>query len=347
MDRLWTNVTTRRSYVTGGVGSEHDHEGFTEDYDLPNDTAYAETCAAVGSVLWNHRLFELTGDAAHADVIERTLYNGFLAGVSRSGDEFFYVNPLEATGDHRRREWFYVACCPPNAARLLASLERYLYARSTAGDALYVTQFVGSRVDTTLDGRRVAFEQSTGAPWTGDVALEFTHDDPVAFDLRVRIPAWADDVDAAVNGEPVDAARSDGYLRVERAWRGGDRLEVSVPLAVEALVAHPRVRENAGRVALRRGPLVYCLEDADHDVPVSRIAVPDRGTFAAEHDPDLLGGVSVLRGQGVADAAGSWSDALYRPAGSVERRPVDVVAVPYFAWGDRDPGAMTVWLPST
>ncbi|WP_436926170.1 glycoside hydrolase family 127 protein [Halosimplex amylolyticum] len=348
MRRLWTNMTTKRMYVTGGIGSEHEHEGFTEDYDLPNDTAYAETCAAIGSIFWNQRLFELTAETAYADLIERTLYNGFLAGVSAGGDRFFYVNPLETDGDHHRKEWFYVACCPPNAARLLASLERYVYGRGTDGDALYVTQFVGSSVETELGDETVSFTQSTEYPWDGETTIEFTHDEPVDFDLRIRVPDWASDVALSVNGASVSASTADGYVSVEQAWNPGDEVTLSFSLPVDALTADPRTRADAGRVALRRGPLVYCIEDADQSVPVESLTVSDGAdSFEPDHDPDLLGGVTTLRGSGTAIDLDGWEESLYRPAESVDREDVDVVAVPYYAWDNREDGSMTTWLPKS
>jgi len=346
VQRLWRNMTEKRSYVTGGIGSEHEHEGFTEDYDLPNDTAYAETCAAIGSIFWNRRLHELTGDSTYADLIERTLYNGFLSGIGESGDRFFYVNPLESDGDHHRKEWFYVACCPPNAARLLASLGRYLYARSERDRAIYVNQFVGSDVTTTLDGDDVSFTQSTDYPWESETAVEITHDEPVEFELRVRVPAWAEDVEGTVDGETVASSAEDGYVAVDREWAAGDRFELSFSQPVETLSAHPKVRENAGRVALRRGPLVYCLEEADHDVPVEAIALPDDADVTASFDPDLLGGVVALDAAGLASDVAAWDGALYRPTDDVETEDVPVRAVPYYAWDNRDPGAMTVWIES-
>ena len=348
MDRLWENMTTRRMYVTGGIGSEHEHEGFTEDYDLPNDTAYAETCAAIGSVFWNQRLFELTADTAYTDLIERTLYNGFLAGVSTGGDRFFYVNPLETDGDHHRKEWFYVACCPPNAARLLASLERYVYGRGTDDETLYINQFVGSSVETELGDERVGFTQSTEYPWDGETTIEFDHDDPVAFDLRIRVPDWASDVALSVNGVSVSESATDGYISVDQAWSAGDEVTLSFSLPVESLTADPRVRSDAGRVALRRGPLVYCVEDADQSVPVESLTVSDGAeSFEPDHDPDLLDGVTTLQGSGTALDLDGWAESLYRPSGIVERDEVDVVAVPYYAWGNREDGSMTVWLPTS
>ncbi|WP_129113951.1 glycoside hydrolase family 127 protein [Halegenticoccus tardaugens] len=342
--RLWENMTTKRMYVTGGVGSEHEHEGFTEDYDLPNQTAYAETCAAIGSIFWNRRLFELTGDAAHAELIERTLYNGFLAGIGVSGDRFFYVNPLETMGDHHRKEWFYVACCPPNAARLLASLGRYLYARSDAENALYVNQFVGSDVATELDGETISFTQSTNYPWEGETTIEFTHEDPVAFDLRVRVPEWADDVDTTVNGEPIEADHDNRYISIKRSWTAGDQFRLTFSHPVDVLTAHPKVREIAGRVALRRGPLVYCVEAVDHSVPVEHLALPASAAVEAKYDADLLDGLTVLTADGRASDPDKWAELLYRPRDDVEENDVAITAIPYFAWDNREPGAMTVWL---
>ena len=347
MQRLWENMTTKRMYVTGGIGSEHEHEGFTEDYDLPNDTAYAETCAAIGSIFWNQRLFELTGERTYAGVVEQTLYNGFLSGISFSGDRFFYVNPLETDGDHHRKEWFYVACCPPNAARLLASLERYVYARSTDNDALYVNQFVGSAVKTALGDATVSLRQSTDYPWAGESTIAFTHDEPVSFDLRVRVPDWTDSVKVSVNGETISETLTDGYVSINRTWEAGDEVSVSFSLPIDMLAANPRVREDAGRVALRRGPLVYCFEDVDQSVPVQALSVSDTESFEVEHDPELLDGVTRLRGSGFSLALDGWEESLYRPTDEIERRDTEVVAVPYYAWDNREPGAMSVWLPQT
>ena len=347
MQRLWKNMTTKRMYVTGGIGSEHEHEGFTEDYDLPNDTAYAETCAAIGSIFWNQRLFELTAERAYADLIERTLYNGFLSGISFGGDRFFYVNPLETDGDHHRKEWFYVACCPPNAARLLASLERYVYARGTDGNALYLNQFVGSTVETELGDATVSLRQSTDYPWAGESTITFTHDESVSFDLRVRVPEWTDDFEVRINGEAVSERATDGYVSIDRTWTAGDEVSLSFSLPIDTLAANPRVREDAGRVALRRGPLVYCFEEVDQSVPVQALSVSDVESFDPEHDPELLGGVTRLRGSGSAVDLDDWDESLYRSTDEIERRDTEIIAVPYYAWDNREPGAMSLWLPRT
>jgi hypothetical protein len=353
LERLWANVTSRRLYVTGGVGSEHAHEGFTEDYDLPNETAYAETCAAVGSVLWNQAMFELTGDARYPELIERTLYNGFLAGVSADGTRFFYVNPLRSDGDHHREEWFYVACCPPNASRLLASIGRYLYARSS--DALYVNQYVGSTLDTTVGDAAVELVQESAFPWEGAARLSVSVDAPATFELALRLPAWADDASVRVDGEAValdvdvdadaDARAGADYARIEREWTDGDVVEVRFPTAVERLVAHPEVRADEGRVALRRGPLVYCVEDVDSPVPPSHLRFAATDPVEAVHRPDLLDGVTVIEAEMTASDVDGWGDDLYRRADEEPTRRVEVTAVPYYAWDNRDPGPMSVWLP--
>lgn len=238
-----------------------------------------------------------------------------------------------------------MACCPPNAARLLASMERHLYARSEADRTLYVNQFVGSHVETSLGDDSLSFTQSAEFPWEGEATVEFTHDDPVEFELRVRVPEWADTAEVTVNDESVDPRRSDGYACLDREWGEGDHVRFSFPLPIEAVAAHPRVRENAGRVALRRGPLVYCLEQTDHSVPVETVSVDGAGSLDSEHKPGLLGGVTVLRGDGVS-SADEWEGALYRPRSTVETTSTDVVAIPYYAWDNREPGAMTVWIPS-
>ncbi|QLG27810.1 glycoside hydrolase family 127 protein [Halorarum halophilum] len=346
LERLWENVTTRRSYVTGGIGPERAHEGFTDDYDLPNATAYAETCAAVGSVMWNERMARLTGESRFVDALETALYNGFLAGVSLDGTEFFYENPLESDGDHHRAGWFDCACCPPNVARLLASLERYVYA---AGDgAAYVDLFVEGWADVDIGGTAVTLSQWTDYPWDGDVTVEVEAVDGSAgtaeFDLNLRLPGWCDDPSLAVNGDPVPIDATGGYATLDRKWRAGDTVALSLPMPVERLVAHPEVEADAGRVALRRGPLVYCLEGVDNDRPLHHLRVPTDSDVTAEFDEDLLGGVTVLSGDAVAPRVEEWADELYRPADDCEVESASFTAVPYYAWDNREASAMRVWV---
>ena len=344
LETLWQNMTERRMYVTGGIGSSSENEGFTTDYDLPTHDAYAETCAAVGNVFWNRRMLELTGDARFGDVLERTLYNGLIAGVSLDGDEFFYVNPLASEGGHHRRGWFDCACCPPNVARLLASLDQYVYLKDD--DALFVALYLSNRVETEIGGTGVELEQETEYPWDGTVNVDVAVEEPVSFDLRLRLPGWCDDPSVAVNGETVDvtANERDGFVSLARRWRDGDTVTAEFPMEVRQVRAHPRVRPSGGRVALRRGPLVYCVEDADNDVSPDVVRVPVDATFDASFEPEFLDGVVVVRGEGTAPRTAAWADSLYRDRDAIPAEPVEFTAVPYYAWDYREPGRMRVFL---
>ncbi|MFC4987561.1 glycoside hydrolase family 127 protein [Saliphagus infecundisoli] len=342
LEALWENMAHKRTYVTGGIGSSREGERFTDDYDLPNDTAYAETCAAIGSVFWNHRLFELTGEAKYQDLIERTLYNAVLAGISLDGTEFFYDNRLESAGDHHREGWFECACCPPNLARLFGSLEDYLYA--TADRTVYVNQFVGSELETDIGGRDVTVTQRTNYPWEDEVTLAVETAEPTAFTLAVRVPGWCREVEVAVDGEPV-GVEGTGYAEIDREW-SGETVEIVFDQPVRRLEAHPAVEADAGRVALARGPLVYCLEGADHDRPLSQYVLDGETTFDPDYRPDLLGGVVAVEADASVPEMGGWEGELYREA-PTERVRKPITAVPYYAWDEREPGEMAVWLRTT
>lgn len=339
LEPLWKNMTTKRMYITGGIGPEEQHEGFTTDYDLRND-AYAETCAAVGSIFWNQRMFELTGDSKYADLIERTLYNGFLAGVSLDGTEFFYENPLESSGDHHRDDWFTCACCPPNVARLLASLGGYLYGRSDGG--IYVNQYIGSEMSTSIDGVEVDVSQQSTLPWDDDVRLQISTSDPMEFSMYLRIPEWCDDATVVVNGESTDVTQ-EGYLELHRIW-DDDHITLSLTQDIEQTVAHPAVEADAGNVALTRGPLVYCLEAVDNDRPLHQYVLEQTSSYEREYHSDLLGGTTVIQGSARIPDLADWKGELYQPIGMAEREDATFTAVPYFKWDSRDPGAMRVWL---
>lgn len=339
LERLWENMTTKRMYITGGIGSEEQHEGFTTDYDLRND-AYAETCAAVGSIFWNQRMFELTGDPKYADLIEQTLYNGFLAGVSLDGTEFFYENPLESSGDHHRNEWFTCACCPPNVARLLASLGSYLYGQRNG--AIYVNQYIGNEMTTSIDGVDIDISQRSALPWEDEVRLQISPSDPIEFSVHLRIPEWCDDVAVAVNGESI-AVNQEGYLELHRTW-DDDHITLSLRQDIERMVAHPAVEADAGKVALTRGPLVYCLEAVDNDRPLHQYALETSSSYESKYRSDLLGGMIIIRGPARVIDPVEWDDELYRPIGMIEHEDTTFIAVPYFNWDNRDPGAMRVWL---
>ncbi|SDK54135.1 glycoside hydrolase family 127 protein [Natronorubrum texcoconense] len=354
LEHLWESMTERRTYVTGGIGSSAYGERFTEDYDLPNDTAYAETCAAIGSVFWNQRLFELTGNARYADLIEWTLYNAVLVGMSQDGTEFFYDNRLESDGDHHREGWFECACCPPNVARLLASLGEYLYAVGSEEAQLYVNQYVGSSATVEVAGSAVDITQTAELPWGGDVSLEIDVAVPTEFGISLRVPSWCTDAAVRVNGEeraldiepePGTGRWTADYVTLEREW-DDDRIEVSFEQSVVPIRAHPAVEANAGRIALTRGPLVYCLEAVDNDRPLHQYLIGPESASTADttYRDDLLRGTVVLEGEAMAPDFEDWDDDLYLPATETNRVAAPFIAIPHFLWDNRAPGEMAVWL---
>jgi len=340
--RLWNSATTRRMYVIGGIGSARHGERLTRDYDLPNESAYAETCAAIALVFFAHRMLQIDPDRGYADVMERALYNGVLSGVSLDGRKFFYVNPLASAGGHHRQDWFGCACCPTNLARLLASLGLYVYSAAEAN--VYVHLYAAGEGSGEVAGRRVTIAQETRYPWDGRVRITVGLDTPCRFALMLRIPGWCRKYKVSVNGERVRPAVRKGYARIARRWRGGDAVALSLDMPVERIVAHPGVAEDAGRVAIQRGPIVYCLEQCDHAADVRSIRLPDKAALTARFDRKLLGGVVVIGGAGLAASPAGWKGKLYRPL-SGKRRKVRLKAIPYCLWDNRAPGAMAVWLP--
>jgi DUF1680 family protein len=348
LERLWENMTARRMYVSGGLGSRYEGEAFGKDFELPNERAYTETCAAIGSVMWNWRMLGLEGEARYADLIEHTLYNAVLPGVSLDGQHYFYQNPLADDGSHRRQAWFGCACCPPNVARLLASLPGYYYGASE--DAVWLHLYAEGAATVHLDGERtIRLRQRTRYPWDGKI--EIIVDAEGEFTVKLRIPAWCEDGAAVqVNGESVDAGITPGsYAKIRRAWRPGDTINMDLPMPVRRVECHPYVAENAGRVALMRGPLLYCVEQADnHDVDL-RDLILDGKEPTVSFVPGLLGGVVVLRTDARAAAPDAgWEDRLYRTAhpreGDTQTKATRVTTIPYYAWANREPGAMRVWL---
>ncbi len=352
--RLWKNVTHRRMYITGGVGSAKDGERFGADYDLPNETAYAETCAAIGLVFWAHRMLHLEPDARYADVMERALYNGVLSGVSLGGRKFFYDNPLTVyprasdparTGPsgHVRQEWFGCACCPTNIVRMLASLGRYVY--SQGKNEIYVHLYAGGQAEFEIDSRKVRLTQKTRYPWKEKVRLAVHPEKPGTFTVAVRIPGWCRGASLKVNGRGVNLARitKKGYAKIKRLWKPGDTVELMLPMPVERIEANPNVRANSGKVALQRGPVVYCLEEIDNGPNLSEISLPADAALRAKYDKNLLGGVTVITGKARRRDDSSWKDCLYRPASS-KTKVVSIQAMPYYAWCNRKPGEMLVWI---
>ena len=342
-ERVWKNTVGRRMYVTGGIGSSGQNEGFTTDYDLPNLTAYQETCASVAMMMWNLRLNLVTGDAKYADILELALYNGFLAGVSLDARRYFYDNPLASRGRHHRAEWFGCACCPPNVTRTLATLGGYAYAASDTG--VWVNLYLQGRAQASLGGRNVALDVTTDYPWDGRVRIAVTSDAETPFALHLRLPAWCDGAAVQINGAPTDALRDKGYLILDRVWQPGDAVVLDLPMPVRRIEANPLVQENRGCLALARGPLVYCLEDADQGAPVAALGLSATAKLTATKVPDLLGGVVILHGAGEAGAEPQWSDGLYRTA--TPPVPTPLTAVPYYAWDNRAPGALRVWIPTS
>lgn len=341
--RVWDNTTQKRMYVTGGIGSSAHNEGFTGDYDLPNFTAYQETCASISLMMFSHRLNLLTGDAKYAEIVELALYNGFLAGVSLDGRRYFYDNPLASDGGHHRQEWFGCACCPPNVTRTLASLGGYAYASSA--DSIWVNLYIQGEAQASVGGQNVQLSVTTAYPWEGNVTLTVTPEVAATFALRLRVPGWCEGPTVQINGQSASAAQEKGYLTLSRSWSPGDTISLTLPMPVRRLAAHPAVAEDRGCLALMRGPLVYCIEAADQDAPVAGLALSPTARLTAEHRPHLLGGIVTLEGEGEAGRDDTWpDDCLYRsqPPSSSAR----LTAIPYYAWDNRTPGAMRVWIPA-
>ena len=343
IQRVWRNTAQKNMYLTGGIGPSAHNEGFTSDYDLPNLTAYQETCASVALAQWNHRLALLYGNARYADVMERSLYNGILAGVSLDGLRFFYVNPLESTGSHHRSEWFGCACCPPNVARTIASVGGYAYA---AGDtALWVNLYIQGSVKASIQGQPVTFDVATDYPWDGQVTLKPKVDPAASFELRLRVPSWCSDAAVSVNGRKESApALERGYIVLARTWKSGDVVELNLPMPVEKVAANPHIKGNQGQVALQRGPLVYCLEATDQPAALGSLYLPLTSEFKVKKDKALLGGVVVAEGSAESVADATWQGKLYQSVPAPRRVPI--TAVPYYAWDNRTAGPMKVWMPT-
>jgi len=353
IDRLWQNVVGKKMYLTGGVGARDTSEAFCSAYELPNASAYTETCAAIGNALWQQRLFLLHGDAKYVDVLERVMYNGLISGVSLDGMSFFYQNPLESAGKYVRSAWFEVACCPPNITRFLPSVPGYVYA--TRDDVLYVNLFIGNAAMVDMKGQKIGLKQETRYPWDGVVKLTVEPEKPAEFSVYVRIPGWAmnqavpsdlykfldkDDEKPTlkVNGSVVALDLDKGYARVKRRWKKGDVIELVLPMPVRRVVAHAAVKDDVDKVALQRGPIVFCAEGPDNGGRALNLILPDDGKISAEFRPDLLKGVVVLRGKALAAASSA--------AGKVSStKEQDFLAIPYYAWANRGAGEMKVWFP--
>jgi len=351
-DRIWENVVTKKLYLTGGIGARGSGEAFGDAYELPNGSAYCETCAAIGNVMWNHRMFLFSGHAKYIDVLERTLYNALISGVSLSGDRFFYPNPLESRGQHKRSPWFGCACCPGNITRFIASVPGYVYAQQ--GDTAYVNLFVDGSTEIKVGKNNVRLKQQTRYPWEGKVKIAVEPERSEKFTIAVRIPGWArnepvpsdlyrylnrinEDPVFRIGGKTVKADMDKGYASLTRRWKRGDVIEVILPMPVRRVLSHEKIADNKGKVALQRGPIVYCAEWPDNDGHVLNLVLGDNAKLTTEYRKDVLNGITVIKSKAVALS--------YDKDGKTSlKKEQDFVAIPYYAWAHRGAGEMAVWL---
>jgi len=322
LKKLWRNVALQNMYITGGIGPSKHNEGFTVDYDMPNATAYCETCASVAMVYWNDRLNNLWEKGVYADVLERAMYNGALAGVSLAGDKFFYVNPLSSDGTHHRQEWFDCSCCPTQIARFLPSVGGYVYRASE--DGLFVNLFVASDAEIDYGGEPLHISQQTNYPWDGAVEIKLAKTPKHLKTVALRVPGWCKSFSVTINGKAANLRCKDGYAVIEVDWQDGDKISYVMDMSAEKMRADPRIKANEGRIAIQRGPLVYCAEAIDNP-DLSNAFISDDAVIFTRFDADFLGGVMVLD--------------VHNPDGSL------LHMIPYYAWDNREAGAMDVWLP--
>ena len=352
IDRIWDNIVGKKYYITGGIGATAAGEAFGKNYELPNMSAYCETCAAIGNVYVNYRLFLLHGESKYYDVLERTLYNGLISGVSLDGGSFFYPNPLESMGQHQRQPWFGCACCPSNICRFIPSLPGYIYA--VKDKDVYVNLFMSNTSDLKVDGKAVSIEQTTRYPWNGDIAIGIKKNNAGQFTLKVRIPGWVrgqvvpSDLytysdgkrlkyTVTVNGEAMQSELKDGYFCIDRRWKKGDKVEVHFDMEPRTVKANNKVEADRGRIAVERGPLVYCAEWPDNDFDIFSVFMNRTPKFELVEKPDLLYGINQLKTD--AQVLG------YDDQGRLTTTNVRLTLIPYYAWAHRGSGAMDVWLP--
>lgn len=353
MRAVWEDVVYRNMYITGGIGSAGSNEGFSQDYDLPNEQAYCETCASVGMVFWNQRMNSLTGNAEYIDILEKSLYNGALDGLSLSGDRFFYGNPLASRGQHQRREWFGTACCPANIARLVASLGDYIYAKSK--DAIYVNLFVGSETKIAIGKTAVGVNMETNYPWTPEVKISLDMTKPTPFKLMIREPKWIDESESSlykiigaydstmmfyVNSKPVAVTTANGYVSIERKWRKGDVVSFAYTMIPWLVKSKTEIKQNEDRVAIQRGPLVYCIEGADNNGKAWNIVIPPNTQFETIDYKVLDETVKALTAEVPVIIVSD--DGL-----TIKTEKKKVIAIPYYAWANRGKNEMQVWLPTS
>ncbi|KAA3618923.1 MAG: glycoside hydrolase family 127 protein [Calditrichaeota bacterium] len=354
LDRIWQNMVMKRMYVTGGVGARRSGEAFGDDYELPNDTAYNETCAAIANMMWNHRLFLLHGHAKYFDVLERTLYNGYLVGTSLEGNLFFYPNPLHSDGKTafnrgtaERQPWFDCSCCPVNVVRTMPAIPGYIYAQND--QSIFINLFISSNVRMKISGNNVAIQQKSDYPWNGDIEITVDPEKTSEFELKIRIPVWArgnpvpgdlytflneksEQVTLQINGTDFPLQLNEGYAIVHRKWQKRDRVKLILPMPVQRILAHENVTADRWKMALQRGPVVYCVEGADNDGQVLNMSLADETTFQIKFEKEKLGGIVELIGEAISFDGKS-------------KQSKNITAIPYFAWNHRGPNEMRVWIP--
>jgi uncharacterized protein len=340
---LWDDLTGKQMYVTGGIGPAASNEGFTDYYDLPNESAYAETCAAVGLTMWASRMLGRGPDRRYADIMEQALYNGALSGLSTDGASFFYDNPLESRGSHHRWTWHRCPCCPPNVARTVAAIGSYMY--GVAAGQVAVHLYGDSTARLSVSGVRLTLTQRTDYPWDGRIAITVDLDTPAAFRLALRVPGWCRRPTLIIDGDTIDTAALEekGYLRIDRLWRGGESILLDLPMDVRAVRANPKVKADIGRVALMRGPLVYCAEEADNGTNLNGVILADGVEQARVAPLDQLGGAIAVEVDARRERWSDWDGKLYDTAKPV-LEPVWARFVPYHLWDNRTPGEMLVWM---
>lgn len=353
---IWKDVVHKKLYITGGIGAAGGYEGFGGAYELPNMRAYCETCAAIANVFWNYRMFLMTGEARYVDVLERSLYNNVLSGVSLSGDHFFYPNPLESVGQHKRSEWFGCACCPSNISRFIPSMPNYIYAQKD--DQLYINLFVPSTTTFKTEKGNIQLTQNSNMPWDGNISVTLQPERPLKSKLYIRIPGWASNQPVPgdlysfmnppsskpvfkVNGEMVNPKTEKGYAVLTRTWKPGDLVEIGFPFEIRKIKANENIEDDRGKMALQLGPLVYCAEWTDYKDPdILSLVLPENTALSATFNPTLLGGVNVISG----DAEGAKK---VKDSNDIATWPRKFTAIPYYAWAHRGQGQMAVWIPTT
>jgi DUF1680 family protein len=354
LNKLWDNVTNYKMYITGGLGSQGYAERFTFDYDLPNDTSYTETCASIGFIFWAYRMLLIDPDNKYSDAMERAFYNGALSGISLDGKRYFYVNPLEVYPeavekryDHthvkpERQQWYGCACCPPNIARLITSLGQYIY--SNDNDTLYVHLYMNNNLIYNHEDNNILIIQTTNYPWDGNIKINIIPDTKKEFTLALRVPGWCRNYSLFINGQKIDnLVIEKGYIKIKKIWNKDDIVELNFEMKIDLIQSNPKVRENIGKVAIQRGPVIYCIEEVDNGKNLKEIFLNNNSKLEASFDNELFGGIIVIKGEAERIDDSSWDNLLYK-CEDIKTKNTKISAIPYSMWCNRKPGEMLVWI---